>query len=322
MHVILCSGAEHLKGSFTDYQTHTPALNYDGKRFFPNSDVFTCLKEIESFQSEPVIVIQSCNASSLEEKEVWTTADRFFELLQVLHLLNNPVKVTETGHKQFEEQDLTKPSRIDVVLTCMPAGKQDHATMTGEINSARMCLELVKSMCDTIAIIDPHPPMEFTYMQETGVEKISLVPELVDKAKNLFNLDDPLLLTADEYGQQRMGLSGLGKKRTSSSEVEITGSIDVNGKEILFVDDAFFSGSTLLKTIKRYKELGATRVIPCIVHVCPLVNSGENRLKIALEELNGDLVFSNTVWTKTGEGINTVVDCSPAIIEWIDKKIM
>ncbi len=99
-----------------------------------------------------------------------------------------------------------------------------------------------------------------------------------------------------------------------------SGSIDVSGKEILFVDDAFFSGSTLLKTIKRYKELGAIRVIPCIVHICPLVASGEDRLKIALEELNGELVFSNTVWTRIGEGINTVVDCSPAIIEWIEKK--
>ncbi|MHA1167188.1 MAG: hypothetical protein ACTSP4_01420 [Candidatus Hodarchaeales archaeon] len=320
MHVILCSGAEHLKGSFNGFRTYTSIFNYDGKRFFPNSDVFTCIREIEAFQGEKVIVIQSCNASSPEEKEKWTTADRFFELLQVLHLLNNPAKVTETGHKQFEEQELAKPSSIDVVLTCMPAGKQDHATMTGEINSAQMCLELIKPFCNSIAIIDPHPPMEFPFMQEVGVEKISLVPELVEKAKNLFNLDDPLLLTADEYGQLRMGLTGLGKKRTSSSEVEIIGNIDVRGKEIIFVDDAFFSGSTLLKTIKKYKELGATKIIPCIVHICPLVVSGEDRLKKALDELGGELVFSNTVWTKAGEGVNTAVDCSQAIIRWITGK--
>ncbi|MFW9993972.1 MAG: hypothetical protein ACFFD4_18150 [Candidatus Odinarchaeota archaeon] len=322
MHVIFCSGAEHLKEKFNQFKTHSSSLNYDGKRFFPNSDIYTHLERLEEFQGENVTVLQSCNASSSHERERWTTADRLFELLQVLHLLNNPVRIRELDHKKFEEKELAKPATINVVLTCMPAGKQDHAVITGEAVSAWMCLELIRQYCSSIAIIDPHPPMEFPFMQKLGIERLSLVPDLVKKARDLYGISDSsaLLLTADEFGQQRMGMSGLGKKRSSSSEVEITGSIDIRGKDVIFVDDSFFSGSTLLKTIKKYKEMGVASVTPCIVHVCPLYTTGEEKLEKALDELDGRLIFSNTVWTKLGEKVETLVDSSPLIINWINKK--
>ncbi|MHA2297041.1 MAG: hypothetical protein ACXAEU_08725 [Candidatus Hodarchaeales archaeon] len=317
MHIIFCSGAEHLKDKFNQFKTHSSSFNYDGRRFFPNSDVYTRLEELEEFQGEDVIIIQSCNASSSHEQEQWTTADRFFELLQVLHLLTKPVKVREVGHKKFEENELEKPASIHVVLTCMPAGKQDHAVMTGEAVSTVMCLELIKQFSSSIVIIDPHPPMDFPFMQELGIERLTLVPDLIKKVKNLYKMESPIMLTADEYGQQRMGLAGLGKKRTSSSEVEITGTIDIKNKDVIFVDDAFFSGSTLLKTIKKYKELGAASVTPCIVHICPFAKKGEEMLERAFDELERRLIFSNTVWTKLGEEVATLVDCSPLIKEWI-----
>jgi len=320
MHLIFCSGAEHLRDKFDPFKTYVSALNYDSNRFFPNSDLYTRLDTIEEFQGKHVVILQSCNASSPSEKERWTTADRLFELLQVLHLLNNPVRIKKIGHKDFEEEPLEKPASIHVVLTCMPAGKQDHAVMSGEAVSSQMCLELIKQQCSSIVIIDPHPPMTFSFMENLGIEKLTLVPELVKKAKELYKMANPVMLTADEFGQQRMGLSGLGKKRTSSSEVEITGTVDIKGKDVLFVDDAFFSGSTLLKTIKKYKELGAASVTPCIVHICPLTSAGEGRLEKALKELDGRLIFSNTVWTELGEEAKTLTDCTTTIIEWINKK--
>ncbi|MHA2499256.1 MAG: hypothetical protein ACXAEL_06790, partial [Candidatus Hodarchaeales archaeon] len=61
---ILCSGSLHLATGLhqAGYQTVTSSLNYDGRRFFPNSDVYSCLPDLESI-GEPIVVFQSASCS-------------------------------------------------------------------------------------------------------------------------------------------------------------------------------------------------------------------------------------------------------------------
>ncbi|MFW9917118.1 MAG: hypothetical protein ACFFGZ_16040, partial [Candidatus Thorarchaeota archaeon] len=194
---VLCSGSLHLATGLQQagFQTISSSLNYDDRRFFPNSDLYSCLPDLESLD-EPIVVFQSASCSGNYGKESWTTADRFFEVLQILHLLGNPERVQEIGHKQFNITPLPPKTSVSLVFTHMPCGKQDHAVKTGESNSARMVLDILSTMVpQTIFLVDPHPPESFSYLKEKikggKVKKITLVPYLIDVAKQRFDLENP-----------------------------------------------------------------------------------------------------------------------------------
>ncbi|MFW9838093.1 MAG: hypothetical protein ACFFE7_11280, partial [Candidatus Thorarchaeota archaeon] len=73
--VVLASGAEHLKTSFSDLgiQVYCSARNFDGKRFFPNSDLYVRIADIEELAGQRAVVVQSCTGSTIAN-EYFTTS--------------------------------------------------------------------------------------------------------------------------------------------------------------------------------------------------------------------------------------------------------
>lgn len=319
--IVLASGAEHLKHSLEKkgYPVCTSGLNYDGKRFFYNGDLYTRIAEIEQFQNKKVCIIQSGNYSGELEEEKFTTQDRIFETLQLLQLLNNPESVKETGHKQYAYTPLEKPADILLVLTCMPSGKQDHAVRIGECNSALTALELFFNYCSRIAIVDAHPwNVEWfnTLKAEGKVIDLSMVPSLLEEITIRF--PDSQLLAPDEGAQYRLGLDGFGKKRTSSVDSEILGDIPVQGKNLVFIDDLILTGGTLLRTREHSLKEGAHQFAFAATHALPLM-SGEDNLRRLVNTLGEDLLVTNTVPSKTfvKDHPELVVDCVPLIDEFL-----
>ncbi|MBU7018892.1 MAG: hypothetical protein HXS44_15390 [Theionarchaea archaeon] len=299
--IILASGAEHLKESLEDkgFKVYTSGLNYDGKRFFFNGDLYTRIEEIEALQDENVCIIQSGNYSGELENEKFTTQDRIFETLQILQLLCNPESVTEVGHKKYAYRALKPPKNIFLLLTCMPSGKQDHAVRTGECNSALTALELFLRYCPQIGIIDAHPwNVEwFNRLKEQGkIIDLSMVPYLLEEIGKRF--PDSHLLAPDEGAQTRLGLDGFGKKRTSSVDSEILGDIAVKGKKLAFIDDLILTGGTLLRTREHILKEGAHQFAFAATHALPLM-SGEDNLRRLVSSLGEDLLVTNTVPSKT-----------------------
>lgn len=322
--IILASGAEHLQQSLEKkgYTVYTSEVNYDGRRFFYNGDVYTCIEGIEELQGKKVCVIQSGNYSGELEKEKFTTQDRIFETVQILQLLENPQSVREVGHKKYHYTSLEKPEEIFLLLTCMPSGKQDHAVKTGECNSALAALELFFGYCSRIGIIDAHPwDVEwFSTLKEQGkIIDLSMVPYLLEEIKVRFPTAE--LLAPDEGAQARLGLDGFGKKRTSSVDSEILGDIPVEGKNLVFIDDLILTGGTLLRTREHILKKGANQFAFAATHALPLID-GEDNLRRLARMLGEDLLVTNTVPSKTfvTDHPELSIDCVPLIDEFLKRQ--
>ncbi len=93
--VVLASGAEHLQQRFLElgYRVMCCSCNYDGKRMFPNADIYVRVPEIHELGGRRVIVIQSCTGSGPVDRDRYSTSDRLVELLLILDALRNPVDV-------------------------------------------------------------------------------------------------------------------------------------------------------------------------------------------------------------------------------------
>ncbi len=295
-----------------DHDTFVSFDNYDGKRFFMNSDIYARLP-VEELSGEDVVVVQSATLSQLDG--VWyNTQDRIFELLQFLSILRNAQKVSQTGHKQYSYEELDPPRSLEVVLTCMPCAKQDHACLTGEVNSAKLAMDLILSMADRALIVDPHPPETLGWMSDLKREGklgiISMIDPLLMKANE--EMGGAVILGPDEGAAARLGIKSFSKSRISSVEATISGSFDVDGKDVLIVDDMVLSGGTLRRTREKLKELGANDIGAAITHAMPVWGGEENLMKIR-RSFEDRVYVTNTVHTETFK--DTALDCVPAIVE-------
>lgn len=302
--VVLASGAEHLRTRFEEhgFRVFTCEMNYDGKRLFPNADVYVRIPEVEKLSDRRVVVVQSCTGSGPAEKEHLSTSDRVVELLLILDVLNRPVSVEKIGHKQYRTTPVIPPSRVEVVLTFQPFALQDKAFETGEAISGRWAMETIVKACNHVWVVNPHPPEDTPWMKvlrDRGVlHSIDITPDLIKFGAEQLGLKDYKVITPDEGGQERFSVAGYGKTRSDSYTVELTGDLDVSGRSVIVVDDLTKSGSTLLKAAARLRQQGAKEVALAVAHVLPLLDRGEELLEELVEKSGQRVFVSNTVKTR------------------------
>jgi phosphoribosylpyrophosphate synthetase len=79
----------------------------------------------------------------------------------------------------------------------------------------------------------------------------------------------------------------------------MTGEIEVEGKNVIVIDDLTKSGSTLLHSREMLLEQGAKEVGLVVLHVTPIAKKGEKLLENLVRRSNEMVVTSNTVYTST-----------------------
>ncbi|UCE09189.1 MAG: hypothetical protein JSW61_09425 [Candidatus Thorarchaeota archaeon] len=301
--VILASGSEQLEERFEElgYRVYVSEMNYDGKRMFPNADMYVRVSDVDELSGRRVVVIQSCTGSGPTEKEFYTTSDRVVELLLLLDMLRRPVIVREVSHKEYECAEIEPPSRIDVILTFQPFALQDKAFLTGEAVSARWALEAIAEVSDRIWIVNPHAPASLDWIKqlvESGkLDSIDVTGDLIEFGAKKFGFTDYVVVTPDEGGQERFACRGFGKTRLSSYAVELSGDLEVKDKDVIIIDDLTKSGETLLKAGERLFQQGAANVGMAVVHVLSLIDRGEELLEYLIERSEGMIVTTNTVFS-------------------------
>ncbi|MGY5853347.1 MAG: phosphoribosyltransferase family protein [Candidatus Thorarchaeota archaeon] len=301
--VVLASGAEHLKEQFTELgiQVFCTDPNFDGKHFFPNMDLYVKIGQVEELANQRVVVVQSCTGSTPAAEEFYTTADRVEELILLLDLLQYPFRVTKTGHKQYEVENLPPPSRVEVVLTFQPYALQDKAFSTGEAVSSRTAMNTIAGLCDRLWVVEPVVNRGLNWalkLAEQGkYEVISFTQELIEMAADTFGFKDYILTAPDEGAQTRFGVPGFSKRRSDSFTIDMQGELDVTGKNVIILDDLTKSGTTLLKAAKLLREQGATDVGLAVLHLMPIKDGGERIFDDLIAKSEGKVVTSNTVYT-------------------------
>jgi hypothetical protein len=162
--------------------------------------------------------------------------------------------------------------------------KQDDQKIINWMNNNnKIFQELVK------LDVDSHIFANITYdchfLNQTGlleyeglqIQNISLGTDLIEKAKTIFNGEKFEIIGPDEgsrYLVEGHGGKNLKKvrkeyaaKKVSYRDVhEITGDLDVKGKNVLILDDMISSGSTMVKALEKLTEAGAKNIACAATH--------------------------------------------------------
>jgi len=223
-----------------------PDLNQDGKRYFPDGEIYIGITKANKLKNKRVIVLHS-GAPKPNEGVV--------ELELILQILRD------------------NKVRPEVFFTYFPYGMQDEVFKKRETNVAE---SLIKKLINfykvkKIYVIDPHFGGR-KWAEKYPIENISAVPILVKKVREDFG-ENIIFLSPDIGGQRRTGiLAGLKKERLNSFNVEMfSRKLNLKGKIVGVVDDIIKTGGTLLKFREIVKKAKVKKVIALVTHgVIPL----------------------------------------------------
>jgi len=253
--VIFTSAAKYLATNLRKKASNLEFIflgkNKEGRRFFPDGEVYIRIPKINKLKNKRVIVLHS---------GIPNPNSGLIELEMILQILKD--------HK-------IKP---EVFFTYFPYGRQDKVFQLGEANVAE---SLDKKLINyykvrRIYVIDPHFG-KTEWVKKYPVISISIVPFLAEKIKEDFG-ENILFLSPDKGGKRRTGIFGLNKKRINSFQTEpLSLKIDVRGKIIGVVDDIVGTGGTLLRFYEFTKNSGAEKIVALVTH--GVLNMGVKKIK-------------------------------------------
>ena len=261
LYLIPTSQTEHLAkriaGKAKEIGGMYPNFNREGKRFFPDGEVYMNIAKARTLQGKRVVVLHA-GAPNPNEGLV--------ELELILQILRD------------------NAIRPEVFFTYFPYGMQDRVFEKGETNVAENLIEKLVNYYGVkkIYIVDPHFQGR-KWVKKYPLQNLSAIPLLMKQAKRDFG-DDILFLSPDKGGKRRTKISGFQKKRLNSFRVVITSSkMEFRGKVVAFVDDMIKTGGTLLKCAEIAQKSGASKILALITH--GVITEGILRVRQACSKL-------------------------------------
>jgi len=268
--IILTSSVEYLANFFLkkagNLKIIFPSPNQNGKRYFPDGEVYIKIPATNKFKKSRIIVLHSGAPKPNEG---------LMELELILQILSDC---------------RIKP---EVFFTYFPYGMQDEIFKKGETNAAE---NLIKKLVNyykvrKIYAIDPHFGGR-KWVKKYPLVSISAVPLLIKRVKKDFS-GNILFLSPDKGGQRRTEISGLRKERRNSFSVKILSpKINLKRKTVAVVDDIIKTGGTLLKFHEFAKKEGAKKIIALATH--GVIPSGVSKIRKKYSKL----YLTNTIEQK------------------------
>lgn len=192
-------------------------------------------------------------------------------------------------------------SRVIVVVPYFAYARQDKRFLEGEPVSVGALLKAVEAAgADALAVVDIHKPSSLDEWLRIPHFNVLPVGELAGYFRG--KLRDPVVLAPDKGALHRAQLAAqvlgaeydyLEKSRDRvTGEVKIAPkSVDVGGRDVLFIDDIISTGGTLVAAAKEVLALGAKRVYAACTHAL-LVSGALDKLYAAGVE---EVVATDTV---------------------------
>ena len=215
-----------------------------------------------------------------------------------------------------------KAHRITVIMPMLYEGRQHKRSTRESLDCALALQELCNTMgVDNIITFDAHDPRVQNAIPLKGFENVQPVYQMIKSLANSvedLNLDNDhmMVISPDEGGMGRciyystvLGLDlGMFYKRRDYSKVvngrnpivahEFLGT-NVEGKDVMIVDDMISSGESMLEVATKLKELGAKRIF--IFSAFGLFCEGLDRFDEFYEKGLIDKVFTTNLVYRTPE---------------------
>ncbi|MFA6138769.1 MAG: ribose-phosphate pyrophosphokinase [Sulfurimonas sp.] len=269
-----------------------PLAKADIKRF---SDGEISVQIAESVRGRDVFIIQSTGVPS---------NDNLMELLIMTDALRR-----------------SSASSITAVVPYFGYARQDRKAAPRVPITARLVADMYETAgINRVVTIDLHAGQIQGFFN-IPVDNLygSVTFENYIKSKNLKN---PIIASPDiggvaraRYFASRMGLEMVivDKRREKANESEVMNIIgDVNGKDVIMIDDMVDTAGTMVKAATALKNKGATSVMACATHA---VLSGKAYENIENGELD-ELIITNTLLSKPHDKI-IVLTVAPLFAEVI-----
>lgn len=163
-------------------------------------------------------------------------------------------------------------SRINVVIPYMGYARQDKKFKKGEPISARALAGAIKA--DNVFTVNIHAESILDYFDAKAIN-LDATPMIGRYIKNM-EFKDPLIVAPDDgaIALARNAARDLGidydyleKTRLSGDSVTIQPkNMDVNGRDVIIIDDIISTGGTMAETISLLRKQGAHEVFAACIH--------------------------------------------------------
>lgn len=169
---------------------------------------------------------------------------------------------------------------VTLVFSYVPYCRQDKAFYDGTLNYVQSILQKVTQYygVERIYAVDPHFSHR-DWVRDVPLDILRAFPLIQDHVA----MNDYVVVGPDLGAVERFGVPGFEKDRESAYEVELSGSLDVEGKNVLVFDDLIATGGTMVTAFDRLKEQGAKTVEAAAVH--GVLDEGVQRVRDTYEAL-------------------------------------
>jgi len=202
-------------------------------------------------------------------------------------------------------------SRTFAIIPYMGYARQDKQFLSGEVITMSVVAKMLQSAgAKKVIVVDIHSNTALNHFN-IPTENISAVPELANYFKKL-NLKNPLVVSPDVGGSSRskkfayllktdfIVLKKHRDRKTGRVSIQ-TAKVDVQGKDLILVDDIISTGSSIIKAAQFLKKQKCKRVFVACTHGL-LVEGAEKKIRKA--------GVSRIISTNTIPGNTSKVDVS------------
>jgi len=202
-------------------------------------------------------------------------------------------------------------SRTFAIIPYMGYARQDKQFLSGEVITMSVVAKMLQSAgAKKVIVVDIHSNTALNHFN-IPTENISAVPELANYFKKL-NLKNPLVVSPDVGGSSRskkfasllktdfIVLKKHRDRKTGRVSIQ-TAKVDVQGKDLILVDDIISTGGSIIKAAQFLKKQKCKRVFVACTHGL-LVEDAEKKIRKA--------GVSRIISTNTIPGNTSKVDVS------------
>ena len=202
-------------------------------------------------------------------------------------------------------------SRTFAIIPYMGYARQDKQFLSGEVITMSVVAKMLQSAgAKKVIVVDIHSNTALNHFN-IPTENISAVPELANYFKKL-NLKNPLVVSPDMGGSSRskkfasllktdfIVLKKHRDRKTGRVSIQ-TAKADVQGKDLILVDDIISTGGSIIKAAQFLKKQKCKRVFVACTHGL-LVEGAEKKIRKA--------GVSRIISTNTIPGNTSKVDVS------------
>ena len=254
--------ARRLKAKYVDVDTRT----------FPDGESKITFRH--NLKKSVVLVVQS----------TYPPVDT--NLLQILSIISEVKKIS---------------SKIYAIMPYMGYARQDRQFLNGEIVTMSVVAKMLQAAGAKKAIaVDIHSKTALRHFK-IPTENVSAIPELAKYLKKL-KLKNPIVVSPDTGGSLRakkfadilksdfITLKKSRNRKTGKVSIQST-KVDVNGKDLIIVDDIISTGGSIVKATQFLKKQKCKRVFVVCTHGLLVGNAEKNIKKAGVTQI----ISTNTI---------------------------